>query len=215
MRRDDIIDRLSTIAGGGLMTDETSPSQEFFLRNLHSMREVAIREEFRRDNVINESNYQSFFPVFDNNVNAGCNGMYKFECPRVLRVNSVMSGFGYVGSESGNSPFLMYPSPDAFYNAQRHRVTRSKDQVSAYYDPSEGFIYANSPVKRFFVRMVAERPEDIYTFNVHLDDYPISMKAIEIMEEFIRNGSLGYILRIPGNKVSNSQSDKFLPQNNE
>ncbi len=215
MRRDSILERLVSLNSGGRISDENTPGQDYFLRVLQSMREVAIREEYRRDRVVSEQNYQSFYPVYDKDINAGCEDLYKYECPRPLRIDSVMSGFGYVGQEHGRGAFQFYPSPDAYFNAQRHRVTRAKDVVSAYYDSSEGVLWVDKPVKKFLVRICAQRPEDVYTFNVTLDDYPMSMKSIEIMEEFLRNGTIGYILRTPPNKVSNTQDDKHINIANE
>jgi hypothetical protein len=54
------------------------------------------------------------------------------------------------------------------------------------------------------------RPEDVPTFNVDIDDYPFSAKGLEILEEAISKGTINYILRVPQDKVSNSNTDADL-----
>jgi hypothetical protein len=210
MKRSDILDRLAVYKGGGVSTDEAVPSYQYYLSRLHSMREFALREEFRRDGVINPANYQNHWLEYDEELNQDDCRFYLFRCPRILQLTNRDSGFGYVGSEDGMSQYNLFTSPERFAVAQGHRFTKLGNKISAAYDWEEEMMKLNQPVKRGLVRAVFLRPEDVPTFNVDIDDYPFSAKGLEILEEAISKGTINYILRVPQDKVSNGNTDADL-----
>jgi hypothetical protein len=216
VKKDEILDRLVSYRGGGVATDETYPNRQYFASKLESMREFALREEFRRDNVISEVYYQNHYLVYDEDINEcseKCGAkFYAFEVPDVLRIDSRMGGFGYVGSRSMEIPYEFYPSIERFSTAMGNRISRKNIRrgVVAFYDNSEKVMYISAGVKNGLVRGIFRSPESIPTFNVDADDYPISGKGLEILEEAIRSGSLNIMLRQPQDKLPNSQTDVDL-----
>jgi hypothetical protein len=215
MKKDEILDRLVSYKGGGVATDETYPNRQYFDSRLHSLREFALREEYRRDRTISEQYYMNHWLFFDENVNNGeyCGSkFYTFYCPTVLRVAEHISGFGYVGSEDMMKPYELYTSPEKFSNAMRNRATRLniKRNVVAYYENGYEEIRLSAPVKKGLVRGIFMRPESVPTFNDKEDEYPISGKGLELLEEAITRGTISYLLRVPQDKLPNSQTDSDL-----
>lgn len=216
MIKDAILDRLVSYKGGGVATDETYPNRQYFASKLESMREFALREEIRRDNVLSPAYYTNHYLVFDSTINE-CRKVcgidfYSFAVPDVLQVDSRLSGFGYIGARSMDRPYEFYNSIERFSVAMGNRISRFNRNrgIVAVYDNSEGMMYISSGVKNGLIRGIYRHPEQVPTFNVDVDDYPISGKGIEIMEEAIRNGSLGYIMRVPQDKLPNSQTDSDI-----
>jgi hypothetical protein len=216
MIKDAILDRLVSYKGGGVATDETYPNRQYYASKLESLREFALREEMRRDGVISPVYYVNHYLVFDESLN-DCRPMcgidfYAFSVPDVLQIDSRLSGFGYVGARTMDRPYEFYPTVERFSTAMGNRISRFNKQrgIVAVYDNSEQMLYLSSGVKNGLIRGIFRTPERVPTFNVDKDDYPISGKGLEILEEAIRNGSLGYILRVPQDKLPNSQTDADL-----
>ena len=209
MIKSEILDRMLSYKGGGAVTDEAVPNKQYYESVLESMRETAIREEFRRDGVVSLANYQSHYLVFDGDVNEEDCEFYDFYVPQVIRVNDMKGSFGYVGSEDGRNAWQFYPSMERYSNLSTHTLLAPKlrKNIVAYFDKSESVIKVTQPVKRGLVTAIFRRPEDVPTFNVDIDDYPMSGKAIEIMMEMVSSGTIQYFIRTPQDKVSNSQTD--------
>lgn len=209
MIKDEILDRMLSYKGGGAVTDEAVPNRQYFASVLESLRETAIREEYRRDGLVSSVNYQSHYLVFEDDVNGEDCEFYNFYVPQVIRVDDKMGSFGYVGAENGRSPWSFYESIERYSNLSTHTLLapRLRKNVVAYYDKNESMLRVMQPVKGGLVTAIFKRPEDVPTFNVDVDDYPMSGKAIEIMMEIVSSGTIQYFVRNPQDKVSNSQTD--------
>lgn len=209
MTKDEILDRMLSYKGGGAVTDEAVPNKQYYESVLESLRETAIREEYRRDGVVSSVNYQSHYLVFEGDINEDNCDFYDFYVPQVIRVDDSIGSFGYVGSEDGRNSWSFYESIERYSNLSTHTMLAPKlrRSVVAYYDKNQSLIRVMQPVMRGMVTAMFKRPEDVPTFNVEVDDYPMSGKAIEIMMEIVVNGTIQYFVRNPQDKVSNSQTD--------
>lgn len=209
MTKDEILDRMLSYKGGGAVTDEAIPNKQYYESVLESLRETAIREEYRRDGIVSSVNYQSHYLVFEGDINDESCEFYDFYVPQVIRVDDKIGSFGYVGAETGRNPWQFYESIERYSNLSAHTMLAPKlrRSVVSYYDKNESVIRVMQPVKSGMVTAMFKRPEDVPTFNVEIDDYPMSGKAIEIMMEIVSSGAIQYFVRTPQDKVSNSQTD--------
>lgn len=209
MIKDEILDRMLSFKGGGAVTDEAIPNKQYYASVIESLRETAIREEYRRDGIVDSANYQPHYLVFEDESNEEDCEFYNFYVPQVIRVNDAVGSFGYVGSADYRDPWQFYESVERYSNLSIHSMLRPKlrKNIVAYYDRGESLLKVTQPVKGGIVTAMFRRPEDVPTFNVEIDDYPMSGKAIEIMMEIVASGTIQYFIRNPQDKVSNSQTD--------
>lgn len=210
MTKDEAIDRLLAIIEGGADTDESIPAREYISSKLNSMREFAIQQEFRNLGIIQANNYMNYYPEYDADLQDDAAKDYViYKCPTVIQIAEHMDGFGSIRSGSLDYTFRISKSPEMFDLMQQHQVMRVNGRkVDCYYDPASGNLYVyNKDVRDFVVRLIPRKPEDVPTWNEFKDEYPISNSAFEILEEAVKNGVFAFMLKVPLNKISNSQSD--------
>ena len=80
--------------------------------------------------------------------------------------------------------------------------------VHFLYDATRGYLEIYDPkVKYPLVEGVFEDPTSVPQFSFDHDEYPITNDAMKRIEDLVRRGTILDSVRVPVNKISNSQDD--------
>lgn len=206
-----ITERISRIAQGGIITDETRFDTKFVRSIVNTYRGAVARIRYREAGNVHPLYYQKFYFEYSKDLqDSDC--YVKFNCPAPISLSKETDGFRYIGTvpEDG-TPSIAWQRiqnrPNlSLYN--KHKVTKIilNRNVSALWDASHSAfeIYGNLSIIEGMTEAVFANPLEIPTYNVNIDNYPIPEDDISFMEQLIQNEKTNIIINTQPDLLSNS-----------
>lgn len=203
----DIIQRMSSLTSGGIITDENRLEQPYLVSVLNSYRAYVIQDDYAKQRFTYEGMYQTHIAEKQTGYADPCSSY--FLIPSILRVGTDKFGINFVGNEGADYAYRLTTNAGAYANKQRNYITRNRPtKVACFYDAANSLIRVNDPeITKIRIDACFRNPFDANTYNPDLQDYPLSDTQIERIFDFLNRGTLRTILTVPANNISNSQED--------
>lgn len=209
MKTLECIEMIQMADEGGLFTDESRYDVGTMLNVLNAARGFAIAELYKNNDRVHPNFLQRMYPEYDEKIQqSDCYNL--FEIPHTVAINDRIDGLMYVGSIRGNEAFWKMRTRMQMHSRRNHRIHRlaEKKNVHFLYDTTRGYLEVYDPkVKYILVEGIFEDPTSVPGFSFDHDEYPITMDAMKRIEDQVRRGTILDSMRVPMNKVSNSQDD--------
>ncbi len=190
-----IIDLISRIPEGGIVTSENRMDRLFILSLLDAGRAAWLRDNYKRDKRIPAICYQKYYPEYSAYLQPSKGCFKKFTMPDVVSFDENSDGIRYAGSDdydnNGTNNFDRVKSRAwlATYNSHPVMNTNNNRTYSFLYDASAGTLEFRGEKASFIrtplVEAVFMHPLVIPTFNNDLDDYPLPMDGVYAVEKMI------------------------------
>lgn len=184
----EIIERLVSNAQGGLFSDETRFNEATLTTLINTARAQTIQAIYFKNKRINPACYQTHFPSYDADLQVDDPCLVKFKCPSVINLDSNSDGFRFVGQVDGVRGFRRVVSRAqlATYNQHPFMKVQGGRYIAALWSAPDGVweIY-NSSLKYLRVEGIFANPLEIPTYNKDIDDYPVSVEMLPMIEDFI------------------------------
>ena len=165
---------------GGIFTDESRYDVGTMLTVLNAARAFAITEMYRKNTRVHPNFIQRVYPEYKENLQQ--DDCYTlFEIPRTVEINDKMDGLMYVGSIKGDEAFWKVRTRMQLSSRRNHRIHK-----------------------------LAQDPTSVPQFSFDHDEYPITNDAMKRIEDLVRRGTIVDSMRMPINKISNSQEDSNI-----
>jgi hypothetical protein len=116
----------------------------------------------------------------------------------------------YVGSIKGNEAYSKIRTRMQLNSRRNQRVHKlyMNKRVHFLYDSTREYLEIHDQkVKYPLVEGIFEDPTSVPQFSFDNDEYPITNDAMKRIEDLVRRGTILDSVRVPVNKISNSQDD--------
>lgn len=213
---EEIIERLVKNASGSIFTDESRFDQPTLITLINTARAQTIQAIYFKNKRINPACYQTFYADYSADLQVDEECLVKFKCPSVINLDSNSDGFRFVGQVDGKKGFRRVVSRAqlATYNDHPFMKVNSGRYVAALWSAPDGVweIY-NSTLKYLRVEGIFANPLEIPTYNKDIDDYPVSVEMLPMIEDFIFKTVTAIEAQSQPDYVSNSaDTTQQLPQ---
>jgi hypothetical protein len=209
MKLNECIEFVQASTGGGVFTDENRNDLGFAENILRLGRAAAIKTLHQNNNLVADIFYQKAFLHRDDLVQTDdCYTVFK--TPQILTVNVEVDGNSYLGSPKDNRAWRRVKSVAQFANNQRMRLSGLRENVVYYLlDPRTSTVKVYDPnITQCNHYAIFENPlHPLLNFNRQEDEYPISMEAMMLIEQWMREGIISHMLRQMPETRSNSAPD--------
>lgn len=188
MKLEEIIERITKGAAAGIFTDESRFDQPTLTTLINTARAQTIQAIYFKNKRINPACYQTFFGNYNADLQVDDPCLVKFKCPSVINLDSNSDGFRFVGQVDGVNGFrrIVSRAQLATYNQHPFMKVQSGRYIAALWSAPDGVweIY-NSSLKYLRVEGIFANPLEIPTYNKDIDDYPVSVEMLPMIEDFI------------------------------
>jgi hypothetical protein len=202
-----IVQRISSLTSGGIITDENRLEEPYLISVLNSYRAFVIQDDYEKRRFTYEGMYQTHIAKKQDGYNDPCSSY--FIIPSILRIGTDKFGINFIGNEHADFAFRLTTNAGAYANKQRNYITKNRPtKISAFFDAANSLIKVSDPeITSIRIDACFRNPFDANTYNPEMQDYPLSDSQIEKIFDFINRGTLRTIISVPANNVSNSQED--------
>ena len=202
---------------GGIFTDESRFDRGTMLTVLNAARAFAITEMYSKNTRVHPNFIQRIYPEYKEALQQDdCYNL--FEIPRTVAINDKMDGLMYVGSIKGNEAYWKVRTRmqlNSRRNQRVHKLAMNK-HVHYLYDATRGYLEIyDDKVKYPLVEGIFEDPTSVPQFSLEHDEYPITSDVMKRIEDLVRRGTILDSVRIPVNKISNSQEDSNVQRDTQ
>ena len=198
-----------------MFTDENRTDIGFAQNILRLGRAMAIKSIHGSNNSPSDIYYQTAKLYRDENLQEDdCYTV--FRTPPILTVNSIVDGQSYFGSPNDKKNWRRVKSAAQFANQLRQRLGGLRDDVIYFLlDPRASVVRVYDPnIRQCQQYAIFEDPlHPLLNFNPQLDDYPITMECLGLIEQYLREGIITHMMRQMPEIRSNSVPDAVAATN--
>jgi hypothetical protein len=209
----EIIDIVISDVSAGIVVDDTRFEFDYVKDKIHSYAAIVKKEEYRKNKFINNINYLKHYPRFEAELQDDPMCFVKFRCPDVISFDSNSDGFRYIGAIDRSINFKRIQNRSYLSSFNSHPVMNVNTRgMSVLYDGTSQIIevYGNTSLEELLVEGIFSDPTEIPTFNVEIDQYPLSEDLIPMLSTVIMND----ITRLVAAQIPSKYSDvEQQPQN--
>lgn len=209
MKLNECIEFIQASTGGGVFTDENRGDIGFAENILRLGRSAAIKTIYQNNNLVADIFYQKA-DLYRSDLIQEDDCYTVFRTPNVITVNPVVDGNSYLGSPKDNRAWRRVKSVAQFANNQHIRLSKLRQDVVYYIlDPRTSTVKVYDPnITRCNHYAVFEDPlHPMLNFNRQEDEYPITLEAMSLIEQWMREGIISHMLRQMPESRSNSAPD--------
>lgn len=209
MKLNECIEFIQASDGGGVFTDENRKDFGFAQNILRLGRAMAIKTLHANNNLQSDIYFQTAKLFREDDLQEDdCYTL--FRTPRILTVNSVVDGQSYMGSPNDNKNWRRVKSAAQLANQSRQRLGGMRDDVIYYMlNPRNDTVKVFNPdIKKCTQYAIFEDPlHPLLNFNPQLDEYPVTLECLGLIEQYIREGIVTHMLRQMPEMRPNSAPD--------
>lgn len=209
-----LIERVASLPTGGYVTVESRLDPGYLKYLINSARAFIVCERWKQYGKVPPIYYQPFFPVFDKQAQSsdGCFTTF-YNVPDIIALDGRASGLGYIGSQGELNQFREISSKAALSSMMNNRVVQAKTKPLVLIEGGGIIkIYANDTVRLPEMNAIFFDPEQVPTYNIDYDTYPMDISDIPKMENYLMQGSFQLLYKTPINRVNDGR-DVTVPPN--
>lgn len=219
MLQKQIVSLVISRIGGGVETDESPSVYSKIAGVIDIAREVIIGEASKKSfRKFSQDWFQTYEPVFDPSLQESSEFTI-FPFPAVTNIDSIFDGNFFIGSRQCSEQFRRIKSRGEYYGMKKHKTKANSLRRYVYYLFNQQTIEVYSPtatrIEKIRAESIFSRPEDIPTFNVELDNYPMDDGNIPMLLDFIKKNYTWDVLMTPMDTRSDSKDTPKAPQPNQ
>lgn len=199
-----IVESTIIAASGGQYVDESIVQREVVEAKVNEARAVIIADKWRKNNQVIHPDWQlEYFPEYNEDMQDEdlCSTYY---CPATVFFGKNTDGVLHVGAPKCPENFQRVWNRNALASRMQHPVMKAGRVVLVLKEGDYIRFYANRKIIDPKIILVPYSPEMIPTYNKAKDRYPLDPDSIEMVEKFVIDTYLSYVLRTPPDRVSDS-----------
>ena len=211
MKAAELLDRVISLPNAGIFTDEQRMNEKYIYSIINSYRASVCRLRFKETGNIDGDYLQKYYLEYNKKIQES-NRFVKFLCAGAISVSGEEDGFVYIGTvPEGNTSSIAWQrinTRPALSTYTKHGVMNIllKRNVSVLWDQHSGSmeVYGNMDIRNGLVEAVFHDPFEIPTWNKEVDDYPMPIDDITLMESMILKENTSIIKNQKPDLISNS-----------
>lgn len=191
------------LISGGVLTDDTRYDFSDIDAQIHYARANVIANFYAKTKRVSGEWLQTFEATYNKDIQDS-NEFVRFAVPRGIPLDVMRDGFLYVGDTTGNTSYRRVNSRAELANFNLHRITRINGERAKFiYSEGEIQVYGNAMIKELRIDGIFANPTEILTYNIDIDNYPISEDLISALKDFL----LKTALSVEASKLPDTISD--------
>lgn len=188
MKTKQLLDKISAMPEGGIVSAINRYDFFYLLSVLNSFRAQFIRDAYSKKKRLNPRWYQKHWPTWTEDAKSDC--FTKFYMPAVVSLDNNSDGIRYVGTIDGDQGFMRIYSRQTLSDMQRHGVMNPGNNRNTYFlfDGNQNELEIRGKhfnTREMLTESIFSDPTAVPTFNVLMDDYPLSEDDIPAVEQMI------------------------------
>lgn len=184
----ELYDMFASLPSGGYITSDSRFQKGEMYSVINKCKNRAQKIVYGQEKRVHPMWYMPFYPNYDSTWQT--NDCFKrFRMPDYNNLDTVMGGIGYVGAANTLNTFHVIESRVQLSDWMNHPILKPRTK-DVYILIENGWAYVYSTVRDFQMMIIPANPQDIPTYNVDNDPYPVDGALIELMTQIAMKGDL-------------------------
>lgn len=207
-----IIQRYEIIASGavgGYLTVDNRLNRPYVYSLMHSARAQAMRDNFLRQKIVSPFWYQPYYPQFElpEQEDVGC--YVRFKLPQQIPLDPRRDGLGFIGTIKHNQRWTQINERGELSLYLNRQVTKNDPMLLI--ENGWGEIYNKPALREFMIEGIWANPEEIPTYNLEKDPYPISEDIWNDLQKLILQKDLIILTKSFVDRVTDGYDNTVQP----